>query len=75
MPLVVVGNKSDLTRAQRQVSAEEGQKLGEEIHCAWLEASARTGANVSKAFETMITEIEKAQNPSDPPGGGKCTVM
>lgn len=75
MPLVVVGNKSDLARTQRQVSPEEGQKVAEEIHCAWLEASARTGSNVSKAFETMITEIEKSQNPSDPPGEGKCAVM
>ncbi|KAF7173248.1 hypothetical protein CNMCM5623_005486 [Aspergillus felis] len=75
VPLVVVGNKSDLKSEQRQVSLDEGRKLGEEFHCAFTEASARLDYNVTKAFDLMIGEIEKSQNPSQPAGGSKCILM
>lgn len=74
VPIVVVGNKSDL-HIQRQVTAEEGKALTQQWNCAWTEASARHNENVAKAFELMIDQVEKAQNPSAPPGGGKCLVM
>ncbi|GIJ85440.1 hypothetical protein Asppvi_004297 [Aspergillus pseudoviridinutans] len=75
VPLVVVGNKSDLKSEQRQVSLDEGRQLGEEFHCAFTEASARLDYNVTKAFDLMIGEIEKSQNPSQPAGGSKCVLM
>lgn len=75
VPLVIVGNKTDLKPEQRQVSPEEGRRLAEDLKCAWTEASARYNDNVAKAFELMISEIEKSQNPSEPAGGGKCSVM
>ena len=74
VPIVVVGNKSDL-HIQRQVTAEEGKALTTEWNCAWTEASARHNENVAKAFELMIAEIEKAQNPSQPTGNNKCIIM
>ncbi|RAK84515.1 Rheb small monomeric GTPase RhbA [Aspergillus costaricaensis CBS 115574] len=75
VPLVLVGNKSDLKSEQRQVSLDEGRQLCEEFHCAFTEASARLDYNVAKAFDLMIGEIEKSQNPSQPAGGNKCAVM
>ncbi|KAI9714764.1 MAG: GTP-binding protein [Bogoriella megaspora] len=75
VPLVVVGNKSDLRPEQRQVTAEDGKKIAEEFKCAWTEASARYNENVQKAFEQMIAEIEKAQNPNEPTGGNRCDMM
>ncbi|KAI9790376.1 MAG: GTP-binding protein [Peltula sp. TS41687] len=75
VPIVIVGNKSDLRPEQRQVTTEEGRQLGAEMRCGWTEASARYNENVNKAFELMIAEIEKAQNPSEPTGGNKCEVM
>ncbi|KAL1969086.1 hypothetical protein VTN77DRAFT_920 [Rasamsonia byssochlamydoides] len=75
VPLVIVGNKSDLKPDQRQVSLEEGRQLSEQFHCAFTEASARLDYNVAKAFDLMIGEIEKSQNPSQPTGGSKCSVM
>lgn len=75
MPLVIVGNKSDLKPEQRQVSLEEGRQAGEDFSCAFTEASARLDYNVAKAFDLMIGEIEKSQNPSEPTGGNKCAVM
>lgn len=74
VPCVLVGNKSDL-HIQRQVSPEEGKALAEEWKCSWTETSARHNENVAKAFELLIAEIEKSQNPAQPPNGGKCALM
>lgn len=73
VPIVVVGNKSDL-HMQRAVTAEEGKALANEWKCAWTEASARHNENVARAFELIISEIEKQANPS-PPGDGKGCVI
>jgi len=76
VPLVIVGNKSDLRPEQRQVTADDGRALANEFKCAWTEASARYDENVQKAFELMIGEVEKGQNPGEPAGDGKsCLVM
>lgn len=59
VPIVLVGNKADL-HLQRQVPAEDAQKLAQEWNCAALESSARLNQNITKVFETMISEIERA---------------
>lgn len=73
--MVIIGNKSDLRPEQRQVTVEDGKKLSERYNCAWTEASARYNENVAKAFELMIAQIEKAQNPNEPTADGKCMMM
>ena len=76
VPIVIVGNKSDLRPEQRQVSTEEGKALAAEFKCAWTEASARYNENVSKAFELMIGEVEKGtEGPNEPATNGGCEVM
>ncbi|TGJ86435.1 hypothetical protein E0Z10_g2306 [Xylaria hypoxylon] len=75
VPIVIVGNKSDLRPEQRQVSQDDGRKLSEKFNCAWTEASARYNENVGKAFELLIAQIEKSQNPNEATGGGKCRIM
>lgn len=75
MPLVIVGNKCDLKADQRHVRIEEGRKLAEEFNCSFTESSARLNTNVARAFEQMLAEMEKSQNPSEPTGGSKCSVM
>lgn len=73
--MTIVGNKSDLRPEQRQVQLEDGAGLAKEFDCAFTEASARYDENVTKSFEVMIGQIEKANNPSEPTGGNKCSVM
>ncbi|TAQ90386.1 hypothetical protein B7494_g1285 [Chlorociboria aeruginascens] len=75
VPIVVVGNKSDLPPPMRQVPEEEGKELPSKFKCAQIEASARHNENVTKAFELMIGQIEDLQDPNEPAGGGKCEVM
>ncbi|SHO79307.1 Similar to S.cerevisiae protein RHB1 (Putative Rheb-related GTPase) [Malassezia sympodialis ATCC 42132] len=75
IPCVLVGQKSDL-HAQRQVPEAEGKALAQSLHCAWVEASARHNANVTKVFELVLAEIEKASAPGGAePQPSKCTIM
>lgn len=70
-----MGNKCDLRPEQRQVTPEEGRNLSEKHKCAWTEASARYNENVAKAFELLIGQIEKSQNPNEASDGSKCALM
>lgn len=74
MPIVIVGNKSDLRPDQRQVTPEEGQKLSEKFDCAWTEASAKYNENITKAFELLLGQIEKRAGQGEAPSSGKCVV-
>ncbi|KAK9473487.1 small GTPase superfamily [Dipodascopsis tothii] len=64
VPMVIVGNKSDLG-AQRKVETAEGKALAAQFSCPFVETSARHNANIAKAFELLIAEIERFQNPGE----------
>lgn len=73
VPIVIVGNKSDL-HIQRQVTPEDGKNLALQWKCSWIEASARHNENVAKIFELIILEVEKHVNPSQPGEGRGCII-
>lgn len=75
IPAVIVGNKTDL-EIQRQVTAEQGKALAKELNCAFVETSARHNQNVSKAFELLMLEIEKANALANAPKAepSKCII-
>ena len=55
IPIVIIGNKSDLTE-QRLISTEEGEELAKslsETGSSYIETSALTGNNVKDAFELI----------------------
>ena len=56
VPMVLVGNKSDLEH-QREVSAEEGHALAHVWGCPFLEASAKSALNVNEIFVEMVLEM------------------
>jgi len=62
VPAVVVGNKCDL-ELQRQVSEDEGRALAKELDCGFTETSARLNEHIERAFELLISAIEKQNNP------------
>ena len=62
---MLVGNHCELRPPQRQVSVRDGELLAEKLSCGFIEASARHNENVSQAFEGMIAEIEKGQDPTE----------
>lgn len=58
--IALVGNKLDLA-ANRQVTLEEGQAYAEEANLLFTEASARTGDNVSEAFNKIAKKLPKTE--------------
>lgn len=65
VPMLLVGNKADLTD-QRVISTEQGDELAKKFgNCAFLEASAKTRTNVDLIFSTLIKQINKL-NPGKP---------
>jgi GTPase KRas protein len=56
IPVVLVGNKCDLTE-DREVPTEIGQSLASEFHWKFLECSAKTKTNVVEAFEEVVKSI------------------
>jgi len=55
IPLVLVGNKSDL-EGEREVSTSEGKDLAKEIGAQYIETSARNGNNVISVFESVVKQ-------------------
>ncbi|GAA5982725.1 hypothetical protein JCM5350_006227 [Sporobolomyces pararoseus] len=76
VPMVLVGNKSDLA-VQRQVTRQEGADLAASWgKTAFIESSARTNENVARIFESVVAEIEKDMNPEpEPEKGSSCEIM
>lgn len=75
IPLLVVGNKSDL-EDKRQVSVEEAAAKAGEWGVQYVETSAKTRANVDKVFFDLMREVRKkkmseSKDPNGPRGGRK----
>jgi GTPase KRas protein len=58
VPIVLVGNKTDITY-QREVSTEEGRRVAAEWGCPFVETSAKTAENVEEAFFAMVREVRQ----------------
>ena len=54
--IVLVGNKIDLTD-RKKVPSSSGAKLAESYGIPFIEASAKNGTNVDKAFATLIENV------------------
>ena len=58
--LLLVGNKSDLTK--REIASEIPKKFAAENRMEYIETSAKTGINISSAFDKIAKEITKKIN-------------
>ena len=61
LPYVIIGNKTDIRRKSKShVSTAQAKRYIEKTYnCEYLETSAKTGKNVTKAFELMGNELIK----------------
>ncbi|KAH3760663.1 Ras GTPase [Pelomyxa schiedti] len=75
VPLVLVGNKCDLTE-QRVVTSEDGQGLATKWGGAiFLEASARMKINIERIFMELIRQINVMNPRTKPKPKGGCTLL
>ncbi|EYC20966.1 hypothetical protein Y032_0020g158 [Ancylostoma ceylanicum] len=56
VPMVVVGNKTDL---QRAVPASAGRDLSKQFGCSFYEASAKLNENVAEVFTDCVRQISR----------------
>lgn len=72
IPLLLVGNKSDLEE-RRQVSVDEARGKADEWGVQYVETSAKTRANVDKVFFDLMREVrgKKMSENKDKNGKGK----
>ncbi|TXT59274.1 MAG: Transforming protein p29 [Promethearchaeota archaeon] len=50
IPMILLGNKVDLTR---EIERKEAEDLAKRLKCEYMETSAKTGENVQTAFEKI----------------------
>lgn len=68
VPMVMVGNKKDMEN-ERAVNSEEAKAFANSFGLQLMEASARTGENVTQIFEVLLKEyfrIKKEQKANQP---------
>ncbi|XP_030051109.1 GTPase RhebL1 isoform X1 [Microcaecilia unicolor] len=61
MPIVLVGNKTDLASQNREVKVEDGKKLADKWGAAFMEASAKDGEKCHSIFTKIIEEIDRVE--------------
>jgi GTPase KRas len=66
IPIVLVGNKSDL-EAERVISTTEGIALAQYYNCPFFETSAKSGINIEESFFQLVREYITKQLPSSNP--------
>jgi Ras-related protein Rab-8A len=67
---VLVGNKSDLGEAKRQVPTSRGQALADEYRIPFFETSAKSGAAVEEVFLSMARDVMTRLREAGPGEGG-----
>jgi GTPase SAR1 family protein len=66
LPIVVVGNKSDLGH-KREVTEQQGRDLAKDLGATYTESSAKDNKGVDDIFQMMIHKIDKPDE--------KCTIL
>ena len=62
LPIVLVGNKCDLSDDERKISLKEGQDKAIEFQIPFYETSCKDGINIKEVFEKLIDDIIEKGN-------------
>lgn len=74
-PMVVVGNKCDLSDEQKQVKKNEGRILAAMWDCAYIESSALNRVNDEACFYEIVRQIRRHEPTPPPPQTSCCSLM
>ncbi|XP_043232450.1 GTP-binding protein Rheb homolog isoform X1 [Amphibalanus amphitrite] len=72
LPMVVVGNKTDLHR-EREITYEEGKRLADQWGALFLETSAKRNESVADVFSQLVVEMERADG--NAPKDSNCVIQ
>jgi len=56
IPMVLVGNKSDLAK-KREVDTKDGKEAASEYGCHFIESSAKNDINIQEIFHSLIDQL------------------
>lgn len=75
LPIILVGNKSDLVRS-REVSREEGRSVAVMLNCKYVETSAALDHNTRELFEGVVRQIRlrRGETREEGEGRGPCPL-
>ena len=62
---ILVGNKCDKEKEEREVTEEQGKKLAEEFNMNFFETSCLTNQNVNEVFNFLVSKIVKKKIQND----------
>ena len=62
LPIILVGNKCDLSDDKRKISLEEGQDKANEFQIPFYETSCKDGINIKEVFEKLVDDIIEKGN-------------
>ena len=62
LPIILVGNKCDLSDDERKISLKEGQDKANEFQIPFYETSCKDGINIKEALEKLIDDIIEKGN-------------
>ena len=62
LPIILVGNKCDLSDDKRMISLKEGQDKANEFNIPFYETSCKEGINIKEVFEKLIDDIIEKGN-------------
>ncbi|NWU72074.1 GEM protein, partial [Pterocles burchelli] len=65
IPIILVGNKTDLVRC-REVSVEEGRACAAVFDCKFIETSAALQHNVDELFQGVVRQLRLRRGGKDP---------
>ena len=74
MPILIIGNKSDLVDDKKVTTEDAKEFCNEEGDLMFYEASAKDGTNVEKAFHELAAAAMKAQEFNQAQNGGRKSV-
>ena len=64
IPVILVGNKCDLSDDIRQISKKEGQEKADEFQIPFYETSCKDGININEVFDKLVQNIQNSNNSS-----------
>jgi Ras-related protein Rap-2C len=65
VPILLVGNKVDLAKQQREVPTVEAMALAQMWGCSFIESSAKNRTNVDEVFAEIVRDMNVRQSTKD----------